>query len=728
MNLLTRERILLFAVGTVTILGQVTLLRELMVAFYGSELIVILAIGILMLSSAAGVISGRSVAQAGGRKTGLFFLIFAVTLPAIAIFLRSYRVLFGEARGAYLPFFKQLADASIALVPFGILAGLLFYCAARTYIEEGQSLAVAYGIESIGGLVGGVMVTVMMATGFSNLTALILCALVAAICSLADRDSHSGISGLLTGMAVTSALLLLLVFSSPVDRNLTSMNHPGLVDSIDTPYGRISITRLSGQVTIFENDALAYESQEIGAEAFVNMAGLLVERPDEVLILGGGAYGLVSEVLKHGPERVTDIELDRKAYETALKYLPSESTASMQHPKVQLSFGDPRRFLEEGRTHYDLILIGMSEPESGSSNRFYTKEFFKACASHLDQRGVIAFRLRSSENYWTPALARRSAGIYLALKEAFPNIAVYFGGTNIYVASNSPIVQDPEILSSRFITRRIEARLVCPEYIAYILGNDRQGEIENRLKNTKEIRNSDERPVCYLYTLILWLSRFFPALGSSDFAFPISGVGGTVLKYALAPVLIFFGVLLLPFLKSLRKVALACVAGFWGMIMEGAVMLGFQARSGALFMDLGLLLAAFMGGLAAGSFLFPHLFDEGRRFGKYPRTGGLIVLALSAGTSMLAAVLLDSDLRWGRAVAFLLLLLAGFLVGAIFAAAAVGYPGGQGSAVSPLYAADIAGGAAGSVIGALFLLPLAGLPASAVIVSVLSLCALILLA
>lgn len=726
MTPLPREKFQLFLVGLVSILGQVVMLRELMVAFFGSELIVILAIGILMLSSAAGVISGPILSRTVRSGTSLLFLVFSITLPLLAAFLRSYRILFGEARGAYLPFFEQLAAAVIALLPFGLLAGLLFYFAARTYIEEGKSLAVAYGLESIGGLAGGIIVTMMMAAGFSNLAALFLCALVSALCSLAGPENRRKVISRLPRMAAILALLPLLVFSSSVDRMMTSINHPGLVDSTDTPYGRVTITNLSGQVTIFENDALVYESQETGAEVFVNMAALQVEKTDSVLILGGGACGLVSEVLKQSPRSITDVELDKRAYRTLLEYLPSASIASMQNPKVTIRFGDPRRFLEDSPKSYDLILIGMSEPESGSSNRFYTREFFEVCASHLRKGGVVAFRLRSSENYWTAALARRSASIYQALKKAFPDIAVYPGGTNVYVASLTRLVDDPVILSSRFDKRGISARMVCPAYISYILTNDRLNEIEKRLRNTREVINSDERPVCYLYTLILWLSRFFPFIGSSDFAFSSFRLSRAAF-IGLLPVLFLFGLLLLPFFKSFRKMVLAFVAGLWGMVIEGAVMLGFQARSGALYMDLGLLLAAFMGGLAAGSLLFPCLFDEGRKFGKHPGTGGLIVLVLSAGTSMLAAFLLGSGVRWGLAVAFLLLLLAGFLVGAVFASAAVRYPGGQGSAVSPLYAADIAGGATGSVIGALLLLPLAGLPASAVIVSILSLCAVILL-
>ena len=49
----------LFAIGLVSMLGQVVLLRELNVAFFGSELIYILALGLWLLWTAIGAAVGR---------------------------------------------------------------------------------------------------------------------------------------------------------------------------------------------------------------------------------------------------------------------------------------------------------------------------------------------------------------------------------------------------------------------------------------------------------------------------------------------------------------------------------------------------------------------------------------------------------------------------------------------------------------------------------------------
>ena len=78
---------------------------------------------------------------------------------------------------------------------------------------------------------------------------------------------------------------------------------------------------------------------------------------------------------------------------------------------------------------------------------------------------------------------------------------------------------------------------------------------------------------------------------------------------------------------------------------------------------------------------------------------------------------------WTSAV---LLFAAGCVTGALFAFGSLRHADDQASVVAPLYAADLLGGAAGSFAGSLFLVPLLGLPASAVLIGVLALAALLL--
>ena len=50
--------VLLLVLGAVSLLGQVVLLRELTVAFFGSELITILGLGLWLAGSGGGALAG----------------------------------------------------------------------------------------------------------------------------------------------------------------------------------------------------------------------------------------------------------------------------------------------------------------------------------------------------------------------------------------------------------------------------------------------------------------------------------------------------------------------------------------------------------------------------------------------------------------------------------------------------------------------------------------------
>ncbi len=156
----------LLIIGCVSILGQVIILRELSVAFYGVELIYILAMGIWLFGTGIGALIGRKAHIPSERGIRFLFLFFSLVLPLDIAFIRAIRLLFQGVTGTYLPFFQQLAGITIAMLPIGILLGLIFQWAARLYVDEDQTLAMAYAIESVGGLAGGLLSTLFCSSEF----------------------------------------------------------------------------------------------------------------------------------------------------------------------------------------------------------------------------------------------------------------------------------------------------------------------------------------------------------------------------------------------------------------------------------------------------------------------------------------------------------------------------------------------------------------------------------
>ena len=693
----------LFAVGFVSILAQTVLLRELSVAFYGVELIYTLALGVWLFCSACGAMLRRQTKSPSYFSIEFLFLLLSISIPVDVAFIRSVRLLFSNVPGGYLPLHTQIGIVCVSLLPAGLLLGLLFQWAAKAYIAGTKSLATAYGIESLGGLAGGICATLFLKFGCQNFFIALLCAGAAAGSSLLNyRRSSSRCLRLAAMIAI--GILITLAWKSPLlDRLMTSWTHRNLVETRDTPYSRITVVSRDGQTSVFENDALLFDSEGTRAEEFVHPAALQHPNPQKVLVLGGGIEGTVREVLLHSPASVDYVEQNPALIRVVAKYLPLDIQNSLRAANVRVIYDDPRRFLNRASS-YDLILVGMPEPTSGQTNRFYTREFFRQCYLKLNAQGVVAFSLQSSENFWTPLLTRRMVSIYRAARSVFPEVIFIPGSTNVVVGSMDRLPKDPSIQIARLETRGIRARIVSAKFLRYIYTNDRFREISRILESGTAPVNTDIRPICYQYTILIWLSKFLPSSMLWDFPFPELSGGRKIFILV---------VLSLPFLLLIRspwpikRTVLTGMAGFAGMALETILLLHYQTKNGILFQDIGMLLTGFMAGLALGAFTFARM--------RHPisRGFGIALLAGFAGLSAVIGLKINAGGEAGLLEILGLLALTGFFVSGVFAFAGLRAVSDQWKVIRPLYAADLIGGCIGSILASLALAPLAGLAGTA---------------
>jgi spermidine synthase len=690
----------LFTLGFISILGQVVLLRELNVAFFGVELIYTLALGVWLLSTAFGALLQRHIHNARlPVRINLLLLLFAIGLPLDVALVRSVRHLFTDIPGAYLSLQAQIAAICLCLLPIGLILGLLFRWMAETYLTRGKSLAAAYGVESIGGLAGGLCATLFLKFGFQNFTIALICGLIAAGSTF--LSFHERRSGFLRYASIAIAVALIFcVWSAPnLDRRMTSWTHPNLVASWDSPYSRITATYLDGQVSVFENDALLFDTEETRAEEFAQLAALQHPNPARVLILGGGIEGTVREILLHAPKIVDYVELNPVLLHDVPQHLPTSIQKSLQDAAVKIIQDDPRQYLEKCPS-YDLILVGMAEPSSGQANRFYTQEFFRQCCRKLRKDGIIAFSLQSSENLWTPQLSRRMSSIYRAAGSVFPEVLFIPGTRNVVLGSASPLIRDPAVLASRLDSRGIKTRLISRDYLRYLYTNDRFAQVTQDLESVTAPINTDVRPICYQYTLMIWLSKFLPGLKPWDIS--LGGLrSGRSLAWLLA--LIFAFVLLSRTRWPVRRALLTGVAGFAGMVLETIILLHFQTKSGILYQDIGILLTGFMAGLSFGAFGIEKIYGRLFRSLGFALIGGFAVLSAITG------LWISSGSGFGLSVSLGMLFLTGALVAGVFSYAGLHESRDQTGAIAPLYSADLIGGCLGSILASLVLAPVTGL-------------------
>ena len=701
----------LITIGLVSILGQVVILRELNVAFYGIELIYILSLGFWLLGTAIGAAAGRRSGAPGEGRLQSLLILMAVVLPADIIFIRDIRRIFGSVPGGYLPFELQIVGLIAAIIPLSLLTGISFQATARRYFSEGGSLARAYAIESAGGVIGGLLSTLLLAFGYRNLSAGLFCsALALCIVFLFSWKKKMRLQNYLSAGSMMIVLAMLGI-AGRIDRLTTSWNHPNMLESVDTPYGRVTVTAREKQICVFENDALSYETETTAAEEFVQLSTLQATELRKVLVLGGGFEGIVTELLKLQASRIDYVEINKMVIQTVAAHLPQELRAPLHDKRVRIFYADPRKFSGTG---YDMILVAMPEPMSAQNNRFYTKEFFEKCYAELAPDGTLAFAIPSAENLWTPQLQNRNAGIYAALKSVFRNVIVTPGVTNIFMASNADLSTDTGRLIKRFKDRRVATRLVSPEYINYLYTNDRFIGINKVMSTGTRIPNTDIQPACYGYTISMWLSRFFGSFTLPDArSFELSGIMSSPAFWLM--IIVALTVAINGKLLAARQFLLMLLAGAVGMVTETVLLLNYQSRNGVLYQDIGVLLMTFMAGLGLGAFIIDKVV-AGRHSAGQKHTWLKAALTLGFGVlNAVACFAIASGLLDGLRFTSLMLALDGMLVSAIFAVISLSSAGERQKAMTWLYSADLIGGTVGSLTAILFLIPVFGMLTTSVV-------------
>lgn len=188
------------------------------------------------------------------------------------------------------------------------------------------------------------------------------------------------------------------------------------VEIVDTPFwGRCLI--LDGKIQSAEYDEFIYH------ESLIQPAMVLHPSPRKVLILGGGEGAVLREVLRHEDvETVLLIDIDSQVVELCKTYLSSWNAGTFDDPRVEVLHTDARKFIEERKELFDIIIGDLTEPvEEGPSYLLYTKEFFALVAARLAPGGVFALQAGS----YNPRLIDVHSCLYNTLQLTFAHVRSY---------------------------------------------------------------------------------------------------------------------------------------------------------------------------------------------------------------------------------------------------------------------------------------------------------------
>lgn len=664
------------ALGVTATMTQLALMRELLGAFAGNELVLGIVLGSWLLLTAAGTWAGRIARRFRHPERAVFLLLPAVAvLPLLQVMaVRLLRdVVF--IRGALVGVTETIGATVVVLLPFCVVSGFLLTLASAA-MGGAAGLGRVYVADTLGSVVGGAVFSLVLVEFFDHLTLLyfpaLLTLIIAALLAyhVLETPVVRGLRRSRTArilVVVLAVLCAVLVFEAitHAERVTIARQYPQqpIIFQQNSPYGRLVVTATAGQRNFIQNGVPLFSTDDPQRiEETVHYA--MAQRPDarRVLLVGGGVSGTARELLKYPRVEVTYVELDPLILRAA--------NDAVADPRITVVTGDGRRFVRQAAAEFDVVIVDVPAPTTSQLNRFYTAEFFGEVKRALAPGGVMSFALGRYENYLSPELARLLAVAHATARTHFRNVAVLPGGRVFFVASDAAVFTD---LADRLT---VPTRVVNGHYLAATLTADRQAELQRAVAAPAPV-NRDYVPVLYFEHLRYWLRQY-------EVRFGLLEVG---LAVGLALYLVW-----------LRAVPLAVFAGgFAASALEVVLLLAFQIAYGSVYRQLGVLVTLFMAGLALGAW-----------WANRWRSPSLAVLAV--GIAGVAAVL-----PWLARVGWLIgpvTLAVAVLVGMEFPVAGRTEFTGAAPTAARLFTADLVGACLGALLVSTLVIPLWGVTAA----------------
>ena len=759
----------LFLIGFVAIVGQILLIRELLVIFYGNELsTAIILASWLVWTSLGSATLGRVADAIFHKKTifGLVQLVLAFLLPSSVMAVRLSKAIWSIPVGEVVDLVTMMGISFVILAPFCFLSGFLFALGCSLHSEatggRGKSVGSVYLLEAIGSGVGGVAFTALFAHYLNHLqTSLALSALLvlsSMFLSLHRHQEKKSPAWFLPlrrhgqkrnpsrGWVSGSALIVLFIMLLAIRGEKWEMVSRGwewkgyrLISSEDTLYGNLTAVSSEGQTSFFENGLWMFTYPDLlTAEESVHFALLQHPEPKRILLIGGGISSSLAQILKHPTVSMVDyVELDPTLISMGRRILPHEATRALDDPRVHLIHADGRKHIKKTESRYDVVIINLPDPMTAQLNRFYTVEFFQEVRRITLPGGIFSLSLTSSENIIGLTLAQLLNSLHRSMSVAYRDVLVLPGSTARFFGStdHGTLVSDPQVLVNRIRERNLALKYVRGYYLLFNLSQERLDYFRGILQSAKGTRiNRDLNPSCYFYDIIHWSSQYTPRLKE------VFLLLGRIESMWFILVIAAFTALFFPFAyrkgkeKALKPTLTYAVfvTGYSEMTLNVVLILAFQILYGCVYYKIAMLITAYMIGLILGSW---HITPSVERITKPLR----ILMRIQGGLALYPILLLgiiifsQSSGHLSRTssvmeVGFpLLTLVAGYLGGLHFPLANMIYLGeGRevGKVASLVYGVDLVGSSAGALSAGIILLPVLGIAHTLYLITALNLSAL----
>ena len=742
----------LLIMGLSGIVAQIVLLRELLVSFFGNELTLgIILANWLILEAIGSFYVGKSVEKTE-RKIEvyvLFQLIFSLAFPLAVYLSRIFKNFLLITPGEGLGFFPIFYCSFLILLPVTISHGALFTFGCKIYSqyarEDASSIGKVYVLETIGSIIGGLLLTFLLIQYVNSFDIAFIISLANTLISIfllwpKHMQPFVRLRNGLWSISIFLTLLFAYVLFTPISQIIhvssirSQWKDMDVIHNENSIYGNINVTKRGEQFTFFTDGvpSITAPMPDIASiEDLVHFPMLFHEKPQSVLILSGGAGGMIREILKYPVTHIHYVELDPLLLKLVQKFPTPLTLSELSDKRVKIHYTDGRFFVQKTQDRFDIIIVGLSSPQELQTNRFFSSEFFSVARGKMNPDGIIVVTLPGSLTYINPELRDLNRCILDTLKSAYPSVRIIPGDVNLYLASNSNQLKrvTTEEMAKRLEERRIKTSLFTKSYIEYRL-HERWLKWFLKSMEGREVQlNSDFRPLGVFFNLSYWNALFSPYLTGLFRWFEGFSLRITIPLMAVLTLLIA-GIFIKRPRTSRYSVPYAIfTTGLTGMIFDLAIIFTFQTLYGYLYYQIGLLVTIFMAGVALGSLWVTQRLEGIKKdFSLFLTTELCIVLF-----SVLLPFVFSIPSQYLEKTGIYILLYTLFLTMSFLSGALIGFQfplankiylrttSGEetfGKTAGLLYGADLFGGFFGGLFGSVLLIPILGLKESCLMMAI----------
>ena len=570
----TRRLIIWAIIGTgiSSIAVQLITIREFLSQFHGNEITISLVLFSWLLLTGFGSLAAKPVKRSSLTLFALITIWMAIWPLIQIILIRELRetiFIHGVSQGFHQIFLYIM----VATTPYCLMVGFILPHSLKVLHDNDYPFTSGelYLTDNIGDICGGILFSFILVYWVNPFKTIAITSglmiMVGLTLLFAARRYY-----ILVPAVLAVFFFYLFSLNSHFETSTLSKQYGDIVEYVESPYGRIVITKEGPQHTFWESGAPLYsDANIINSEEKIHYPLSQLERVSYVLLLSGGLGETIGEVGKYNPLHIDYVELDPYLTEAA-----EELGVIKMRPFLSIKNTDGRSYIRKTDKKYDAIIIDLPDPDTFQINRFFTSEFFALTKEILSEGGVLSFGLKYSPNYISEVRKKKLSIIYNTARSHFENVLVLPGGEAYFLCRDGRLWTD--------IPARLESKSIQTAYVqGFYYGNVTKERIDKLqgILDENEYINSDFEP----RVMNVIFQEWFMKHGTSPKVF----------------FLILLGLTLLYFIFMRKEEYILFSTGLATMGVEMLVVFTFQVMYGYIYLKIGAIVTVFLLGLLPGA-------------------------------------------------------------------------------------------------------------------------------